>query len=192
MAHSSLLRLAQAWTPATWGVRTGGFGKRPQARGGPLHLPWGMRQEPWAISHCLIDPKKRAKTRKRNQTRRTSTAEIRNSNKHPKRTQIGMCVFSFPTTRKTTFNSHRSKRRITQQCKMCIPNTSTRNPKTKLLLVDLGFFLCHFYWSSTEQLSVWFTATNVPWFSRLIVENWPDLVFFTILCVRLKRFKHWG
>ena len=63
---------------------------------------------------------------------------------------------------------------------------------TKLLLVNLDFFMCHIYWSRTEKRSVLYTDKHVPWFpqdccskmTRLLVEkwrgNWPTM--FHISC----------
>ena len=36
-------------------------------------------------------------------------------------------------------------------------HTLLRFLKTKLLLVNMGFFMCHIYWSETEQPSVLYT-----------------------------------
>ena len=36
------------------------------------------------------------------------------------------------------------------------------NNEAKLLLVNLGFFNGHMYWSATKQLSVLHTETNAP------------------------------
>ena len=44
---------------------------------------------------------------------------------------------------------------------------------TKPWVVNLNFCMCHIYWSRTEQLSVPYTETNVPWFPRLFVANLP-------------------
>ena len=57
---------------------------------------------------------------------------------------------------------------------------------TELLSVSLGFFMCQMYWSETEQLSVLYTETNVPWFSQitnrnligLLVDMFPDYSFY--------------
>ena len=43
----------------------------------------------------------------------------------------------------------------------------------KLLVVILGFFMCHIYWLETEQVFVLYTETTAPWFYRVLVNTWP-------------------
>ena len=53
-------------------------------------------------------------------------------------------------------------KRIRSGLRACLPTW------TKLVLVNLGFFMSHIYLSETEHLSVVYTETNVPWFPKMI------------------------
>ena len=51
----------------------------------------------------------------------------------------------------------------------------------ELLLVDLGFFICHIYLSETEQLSVLYTETSVPWLPLMIFRKLTRWFVDTVL-----------
>ena len=48
---------------------------------------------------------------------------------------------------------------------------SVAHGQANLLLVNLGFVMCHIYWSETEQPSVLSIETDSPWLARLLIET---------------------
>ena len=61
------------------------------------------------------------------------------------------------------------------------------DPKAKLLLVNLGFFMCYIYWSEVCQLSVAYTERNDLWLPGMIYRELTTLPPYS-LCYESEDF----
>ena len=66
-------------------------------------------------------------------------------------------------------NAYANKQVEMRKSRKHVPHVWTKcQLRSKILLVDPVFFMCHIYWWRNEQISILYTETNVFWFPKIV------------------------